>query len=392
MDEFRDGIQGMNLGWAGIEQGDELESADVFEMLIGRLRRVLTPNREVQKQLIKAGLLEDFVSDFATIKRFKRNKIERYIRKKLKLPLRQIITIANACGHNWIWKRWVQASLKNKLMKGYSYFEGKPFENVEFIPQITRNNWKLLKKTSVKKYNRYVLNSHEDYDIEGSYYASLMSDALKDGRCEIDTLYDKTQVVYTFWDLGVSDETAIWFVQFLKDSINLVDYFADTGQGVEYYSDKLNEKGYHYAGHYLPHDARQRQQGAEITTRLDILKRLRKHEDVYVVERHSVAERIQASRSVIPKSKFASKCEVGVECLNRYKREINRAKTTEEKTVFVDKPAHDQYSHGADAFGYMAIVFRYMPIDGLVLGAPHAEPEWADNEVDEPSGDLLEVA
>ena len=373
LEEFRDGIQGMNLGWAAIEQADELESPDIFEMLMGRVRRILTPNRTVQKALIDLGLLKHNVGDWRNIKRKQRNALERAIPEKLGIPVRQIITIANACGHNWIYKRWVAPKTRMTLEDGYSYSEGKPFENVEFLPEFTLNNWKSLKKSSIKKYNRYVLNSHEDYDIEGSYYAGLMSDALKEGRCELDTLYDKTECVYTFWDLGVSDDTAIWFVQFLRDGIYLIDYYSNTGQGMEHYSDVLTERGYTYADHYLPHDAKQRLQGQEITTRLDILRRLRKREDVYIVERHGIAERIQAVRSILNKCKFAEKAEVGVECVNRYKREINKAKSTEEKLFFLDKPAHDQFSHGADAFGYMAVVYRYMSIGGQILGAPAPE-------------------
>lgn len=384
MDEFRDGIQGMNLGWAGMEQADELDSADIFEMLIGRLRRVLTPNKKVQKKLVKLGLLRRYRSHFETLPKETRNKLEEAIIQQLGLPVRQIMVIANSCGHNWIYKRWNPRCKGHMTLEdGYEYSEGKPWENVEFLPEITLKNWRTLKKTSRKKYNRYVMNSHEDYDIEGSYYASLMSDALKSERCEIDTLYDKTQCVYTFWDLGVSDDTAIWFVQFSKDSINLVDYYAATGEGVEHYSDILNEKGYHYADHYLPHDAKQRLQGQSITTRLDILRRLRKHEDVYIVERHSVAERIQAVRSLLNKCKFSSDTEEGVECLNHYKREVNKAKTTEEHTVFIDKPAHDRFSHGADSFGYMAIVYRYMPIDGLVLGSPQPEYDREEDPMEE---------
>jgi hypothetical protein len=345
----------------------------VFEMLIGRLRRILTPRRDIQEALIKWGVMKEYVSDFRTLKKDKRNEIEKVIVEKLRLPTRQIIVIANACGHNWMYKRWHPS--KNPL-PGYELSIGKPFENVENLPDSTIQNWKQLKITSVKKYNRYVLNSFEDYDIEGAYYASLMSDALKDKRVECSTLYDKTIPVYTFWDLGVSDDTAIWFVQFVGQSIHLIDYYECSGQGMEYYSKVLDEKKYRYKEHWLPHDAKQRIQGKNVTTRLDILRRLRVHEDVYVIPKHSVEERIEASRSVLEKCKFDEKCEVGVECMNRYHREINKMKSSEEQTVFIDRPAHDRYSHGADSFGYMAIGYRYAVCDlsGLVIGSAEVLP------------------
>jgi hypothetical protein len=226
-----------------------------------------------------------------------------------------------------------------------------------------------------------------------------MSDALKEDRVEIDGLYDSTELVYTFWDLGLHDETVIWFVQFIKDEIRLIDYHSSNGHGIGYYSKEvLNEKPYEYHEHHLPHDVRQRLQAEQVTTRLDILRRLRlkKHEDVYVIASHSIQERIQAVRSILNKCKFDSKCERGVEALNRYHRDVNKAKTTDEELVFLDRPSHDKWSHGADAFGYMDISYRYSSIDGEVIGWTGRKPvvdEDDENSVVNDIGivDLLEV-
>jgi hypothetical protein len=397
MADFIDGIQGMNLGVVGIEQADEMDSPDIFEMFFGRVRRILTPREDIQRKLCQYKYLDKPVKDWAVFEREDREKLEKGIIETLRLPVRQIMVIANSCGHNWIWKRWHPESKERMGTEdGYEYQEGKPFENKEYIPDSTLRGWETLRKTSPKKYNRYVLNSHEDYDIEGAFYAALMSDALKENRLERQNLYDPTELVYTFWDLGISDDTVIWFAQFIQDRINLIDYYSDSGKGVTHYSKVLSEKKYEYRAHYLPHDVRQRQQGAEVTTRLDVLKKLRqaKHEDVFVVERHAVQERIQAVRDILRKCHFDEKTEKGVECLNRYHREVNKAKSTEEDKVFIDRPAHDKWSHGADGFGYMAIVHQNQTIDGVCLGATGPNPErWDDDYmIDEGVSDLLEVA
>jgi hypothetical protein len=390
MAEFKDGIQGMNLGWVAIEQADELETSDIFDMFFGRIRRVLTPIARIQQALVNYGLMKEVVDDWNVFDSDQRDVLEKAIKTRLRLPVRQFITIANACGHNWIWKLWNPASKTHMgIEDGFDYSEGKPFEN-NLLPKDTNRRFDILKRTSPKKYNRYVLNSHEDYDIEGSYYAALMSDALKEKRVERQNLYDKTMPVYTFWDLGVGDETAIWFVQFDGDEIHLIDYYANTGEGIEFYSRILDEKGYHYDAHYLPHDALHRLQGSEITTRLDILRGLRVREDVFVVEKHSVSERIQAVRSYLPKCRFDEKCETGVECLNMYHREVNRAKSTWEQTYFLERPSHDRYSHGADSFGYMCVAYRYMSIGGVVLGSNRPVADYDDYEAG--VTDLLEVA
>ena len=398
LNEFKEGLQGMNLGWAFIEQGDDFDSAEVFDMLIGRVRRVLTPRRDIQKKLVKLGIIPKTVSRFEQFldplpeKKAARlqDQIEKAIRVTLGLPVRQIMVIANACGHNWIWKRVNPASKDHCTIKdGYAYSNGVPFENIKYVPKATRRAWKRMKNTSPKKYNRYVMNSHEDYDIEGAYYAGLMSDALKQGRVECQNLYDDTELVYTFWDLGVSDETVIWFAQFIRNEIHLIDYYSNTGLGMTHYSDILTGKAYEYAAHYLPHDVEQRQQGEYVTTRLKILKRLRqkKHEDVFVIARHAVAERIQSVRNILPKCHFDDLTSDGVDCMNNYKREINKAKSTEEDLIFVDHPAHDRYSHGADGFGYMAVVHQEYTIGGVCLGATGPEPERWDDDYVENYGD-----
>jgi hypothetical protein len=293
LEEFKVNLQGMNLGWVGIEQGDDFDTAEVFEMFFGRVRRILTPNMEIQQMLISRGVMPKPVANFESLRKEAREYIETAIIEELGLPVRQVMVIANTAGHNWIWKRW-----KNDPLEGYKLFEGKPFENQKYIPEATIRAWEQLRVTSPKKYARYVLNSWEDYDIEGSYYAELMSDALKEKRVEVQNLHDKTGPVYTFWDLGVGgqDSTSIWFVQFVESMIHLVDFYSNTGKGMDFYSQVLSDKGYSYGEHYLPHDARQRIQAAQITTRLDILKRLRPKEDIYIVEKHSVAERHEAVR------------------------------------------------------------------------------------------------
>jgi hypothetical protein len=128
MDDFKMGIQGMNLGWAGIEQGDELESPDVFEMLNGRMRRILTPCQQIQEELIKLGIIKKTRKDFKVFSKEMRKKIELAIIEQLGLTVRQLMVIANACGHNWIYKRWIKPLIENKpLLPGYEYSEGEPF-------------------------------------------------------------------------------------------------------------------------------------------------------------------------------------------------------------------------------------------------------------------------
>lgn len=341
--ELWETVQNMNLGWFGIEQAEELDTADVFDMLRGRLRR------------------QD--------------------------ASRQGFVIANTAGHNWIWHRW-----KHQKWPQYDLYEANSFQNKEYLPKDTLEDWARLKKEAPRKYNQFVMNSWEDYDLEGAFYASLMSDALKAKRVGLAGLLDPTEKMYTFWDLGIraTDTTAIWFVQFVGHLIHLVDYYENYGEGIAHYSAVLNQKGYTYGAHYLPPDVKTRMQGAVIENRLDVLRRLR-NEPCIPVESHKVAERIEAARGIIPRCKFEEKCRVGVEALNHYQKKRNIILSTETKPVFMPEPLHDWASNGSDAFGLIAIVYRYIPVGGQVLGYTGAYPEYFLDENEQGVSNLLEI-
>lgn len=315
MQQFIEMLQNMNLGWFAIEQAEEMDSADVFDMLRGRIRRENSS--------------------------------------------RQGIIIANSKGHNWIWKRWIK---EGSMRPEYDVFQMTSFDNRDHIRPDVLRDWERLKLDSPKKYNRYVMNSHEDYDIEGAYYAELMSDALKENRAEITGLYDVQIPVYTFWDLGIraSDTTVIWFVQFVGQEVHLIDYIEDFGKGMEFFSKEMDRLPYTYAAHYLPPDAASGMQGMDITTRLNIMRSLRR-EPVRLIQRHHVEERIATVRGILNRCRFDKKCERGIDSLNNYRKKKYELVSTEERPVFMSQPQHDEWSNGADAFGYMAVVYRYQP-------------------------------
>jgi hypothetical protein len=345
----------------------------------------------VQKKLVALGVLDRVVDDFADIpnKRPKklRDKVVDALIHKLGEPYHQLMVIANTNGHNWIYRRW-----KKEKWPGYELCEANSFENDAHILTEDLNDWKRLQVENPKKYARMVMNSWEDLDIEGSYYADLMSDALKGKRMEMDTLYDKEVPVYTFWDLGVraSDTTAIWFVQFIGEQIWLVDYLEDYGKGMNYYSKELDRKPYSYAAHYLPHDAKARLQGETVVTRLKIMRKLRR-EPVRIVPKHRVEERIATVRGLLNRCKFNSNCEKGVESLINYSRKKYEKDSADGRPVFMSQPDH-KWSNGADAFGYMAVVKRFSPPtqDAAYLSYSD-EQEWIEDDGCEGVTDLLKV-
>ena len=66
--------------------------------------------------------------------------------------------------------------------------------------------------------------------VQGAFYADDLNRVRNDGRIT-NVPYCRSLPVYAAFDLGIDDQTAIWFVQFLRNEIRLIDYveFSDKG-------------------------------------------------------------------------------------------------------------------------------------------------------------------
>lgn len=196
-----------------------------------------------------------------------------------------------------------------------------------------------------------------EQSIEGAYYAKQFAYLYANSR--IDKLPDNEHLpIDTYWDLGVSDSTTIWFIRQVGDEFHIVDYYENSGEGLNHYIKVLKDKGYKYAKHVAPHDIDNRQLGAERAKTLRELARdgyeidgqiYRLNFDV-VPRTSNVNEDIEKVRQILPKCAFdAIKCEQGIKALESYRKEWN-----DKMGVWRDKPLHDWASHGADAFRYFA--------------------------------------
>jgi hypothetical protein len=93
--------------------------------------------------------------------------------------------------------------------------------------------------------------------IRGAYYGTIIAEIEEKGRIG-DVPYDPAYGVETWWDLGIGDSTAIWFVQRSGQKVNVIDYYEMTGEGLPHYAKILEERGYVYSQHVAPHDIKVR--------------------------------------------------------------------------------------------------------------------------------------
>jgi phage terminase large subunit len=183
--------------------------------------------------------------------------------------------------------------------------------------------------------------------VIGAYYGKLMREAEDAGRITR-VPYEATKPVETWWDLGVGDSTAIWFVQRVNAEIRLIDYYEMTGEGLGHYAKVLQAKPYVYGQHVAPHDIEVRELGTG-KTRRSVAADLGL---IFVVAPNlPIDDGISAARTMIPKCWFdAEKCKQGIESLRQYKKAYD-----ERLKTFRDHPLHDWASHGSDAFRYGAV-------------------------------------
>jgi phage terminase large subunit len=80
-------------------------------------------------------------------------------------------------------------------------------------------------------------------------------------------------MVWTAWDLGIRDATAIWFAQLVGREIRIIDYYEASGVDLGHYVREINARPYVYAGHIVPHDAQARELGTG-KSRLEALENL----------------------------------------------------------------------------------------------------------------------
>lgn len=188
--------------------------------------------------------------------------------------------------------------------------------------------------------------------ILGAFYGTEMRQAQDQGRIT-HVPYDRELPVYTAWDLGYRDDTAIWFYQLGRGEVRVIDFYAVSGADIHDIAEVVEAKPYKYARHYLPHDARAKslQTGRSIIEQLAVYLGAGK---LSVVPDIGLQNGIQATRLTLPRAWFdAEKCRDGIEALRQYQREYD-----EDKKAFRQSPRHDWTSHPSDAFRMLAVSWQ----------------------------------
>jgi phage terminase large subunit len=191
-----------------------------------------------------------------------------------------------------------------------------------------------------------------DAAILGAFYGKEMYQAEQSGRItKVD--YDPSFPVCTAWDIGSTDDTAIWFYQVIANEIRIIDYYFNNHQGAPHYADHLLSKSYKYGTHWLPHDAVAKTFTSQRSAQEQLADKLG-WQNLRITPNLSRQDGRQAVRLMLPKCWFDSeKCSEAIEALKQYQR-----KWDDERKCFINEHRHDWTSHPADAFRYLAVSYQ----------------------------------
>jgi phage terminase large subunit len=185
--------------------------------------------------------------------------------------------------------------------------------------------------------------------VDGAIFAKEMTMAELDGRiCNVP--YDPIKPVHAVFDLGWADATAIWFVQFIAQEVRLIRYYENNQETIAHYLAKIQSYGYVIDTLWLPHDAGNKTLSSNGRSIEEIVRAAQYN--TRVIERTPIVDSINAARMMFGKCWFdRNNTHDGLQCLRHYRYDVDP-----DTKQFSQKPLHDTYSHGADAFRYIGLM------------------------------------
>lgn len=238
------------------------------------------------------------------------------------------------------YKRFIKHPPPDAIVERVNWYDN------PWFPDVLRKEMLHLKATDPDAF-LHVWEGHCRQTLDGAIYANELRAATEEQRITR-VPYDRAKPVHTFWDLGRSDNTSIWFAQVVGFEFRVIDFYQSRGHALAHYLGVLQERKYNYGEVWLPHDATHELLASELT----IEQQVRAHGyTVRVAPRLSIADGINAARTIFGKCYFdADKTADGLNCLRHYRYDVDP-----DTKAFSKHPLHDWASHAADAFRYLAV-------------------------------------
>lgn len=212
-----------------------------------------------------------------------------------------------------------------------------------------------------------------------SYYGQVLQE-LKKRDMIGEFPYNPAYRVYTAWDLGMADSTAVTFFQYYNRQAHIIDYYESHDISDEAHVNFLKTKPYVYTWHFFPHDGSKRDSDA--IQRIEKIRKLGLTNSS-LLRRHSVEDGIKAAVTGLRQATFNDDTTKDLRRkLILYKRKFNGL------TGDYLGPEHKTESHAADSIRYMfeALDQDFNPKTGEFLYSPaQVQSSYSGDEIASPT-------
>ena len=203
------------------------------------------------------------------------------------------------------------------------------------------------------------LTAPDDYDtiwegkcraaVVGAIYAREMDMANREGRvCFLP--HDPKLKTHVVFDLGWNDSMVVAFVQRHLSSIRIIDSIKDSHRILDTYAQEILDRKYRIGKVFLPHDGFHKDYKTGKSAEEMLRRFFPGKRQIVQVPNMSIEAGIKAARATLAMTAFDKvKAEPITDSLKRYRRAINS------RTEEPGSPLHDDASHGADVYRYVAI-------------------------------------
>lgn len=256
-------------------------------------------------------------------------------------------TNPDGIGHQWVKDRWGIPNEPVALKATKTEFGNRVFVHATVhdnpkLMEVDTNYVKQLEAISDENLkNAWLLGNWGDPVIEGAVYRQEIEKLKLDGRYG-EFPYDNRHLVHTYWDLGMNDATSIGFFQKVGSAWHLIDYYENSGEGLNHYVTYVKSKPYSYGQHFAPHDIGVKEWGTG-ETRIETAANL----GIFftVAPKLPIEDGINAVRMKMSRLSVDNKAFRAIEILLAYHYETDDNMGDNKR-----RPKHDWTSHCADMF------------------------------------------
>jgi hypothetical protein len=214
--------------------------------------------------------------------------------------------------------------------------------------------------------------------VHGAIYGPVIS-KIRAKRQIIDFEEDEAYPIHTFWDIGLDDYVAVWWIQIVGPWIYVLDHFRGHDLSAEEMAPLVKKRGWNVGKHYLPHDAGARSKNDKQTyestlkaaglANTVVLPRIgRKWDGINATKQLVKKMFFHKTRCATDRTLMGEEIPSGVTALENYHRLwIDAA------GMWHHEPVHDWSSHDADALRTFGEAYRQGLVDPNEMPSEHSK-------------------